>query len=187
MTMRIGFRRRRSALTNYKHRLALVKSEFDRIAVRKTNRRIIAEVIRYEEAGDKVLKYLDSSSLAVYKWPSRSNRLTAYLTGLLLARKVAKGSDKDSEYILDIGLSSPVKNSIPFMFAKGCTDGGLKLRSGIEVDEKVFGITSEYAKKLKQDDEAAYKKQFSKYIKDGLAPDALNALFKETKDKILKE
>ncbi len=184
----IGFKRRRKALTNYRHRLALVKGSMDRIAVRKTNKRIIAQVIRYEEKGDKVLMQLDSSALSSYEWHPRSNRASAYLTGLMLARKVLKDAKaKDAEYILDIGLSSPVRNSIPFMFARGCVDGGLKLRSGIETDDKVFDIASEYAKKLKEEDEAKYNKQFSKYIKDGVQPTALNELFAKAKERILKE
>ncbi len=186
-TKNIGFRRRRRALTNYKHRLALVKSPLDRIAVRKTNRRIIAEVIKYEEHGDRVLKYVDSSGLTEYKWPPRSNRLTAYLTGLLLAKRLAKDGKSNAEYILDIGLSSPVKDSIPFMFAKGCTDGGLKLKSNVAIDEKLFGLSGEYAKTLKQENSSLYEKQFGKYLKDGVQPDMLASLFKEAKERILKE
>jgi large subunit ribosomal protein L18 len=187
MAVKIGFKRRRTALTNYKHRLALVKSSLDRIVIRKTNRRIIAEVVHYEEKGDRVIKYLDSSALAAYKWPPRSNRATAYLVGILLAKTLSKTAGNKSEYILDIGLSSPVKNSIPFMFAKGCTDGGLKLRSGIEVDEKVFGLTSEYAQKLKKENEATYLKQFGGYLKGGFEPASLNTLLNDVKEKILKE
>ena len=121
-TKNIGFRRRYQALTNYKRRLALVKSGIERIAVRKSNRRIVAQLIRYEEQGDKVLVYIDSSKLKEFNWPARSNRATAYLTGLLLARTVSKKAKPNTEYILDIGLSSPVKGSIPFTFAKGCID-----------------------------------------------------------------
>ncbi len=183
----IMFRRRREAVTNYKHRLALVKSSMDRVVVRKTNRRIIAQVIRYEEPGDKVVLHIDSSALSAYNWPGRSNRMTAYLTGMLLARKLLKNAKDSKEYILDIGLNSPVRNSIPFMFAKGCVDGGLNLRSGVAVEDKIFGLAAEYARKLKQADTAKYSRQFGKYIKDGVKPESLDALFNDTKEKILKE
>ncbi|MCL5427634.1 MAG: 50S ribosomal protein L18 [Candidatus Marsarchaeota archaeon] len=183
----IRFRRRREALTNYKHRLALVKSGMDRIVVRKTNRRIIAQVVRYDEHGDRILKHVESTALSAYKWPARSNRASAYLTGLLLARRILKGGGEPGrEYILDIGLSSPVKNSIPFVFARGCTDGGLKLRSGVESDDSIFSIATEYAKKLKEDN-GRYARQFGRYIKDGTAPETLGDLFRETREKILKE
>ncbi len=182
----IGFKRRRQALTNYRKRLALVKSNVERIALRRSNRRIIAEVIRYEPTGDKIVAYVDSNQLAAFSWPARSNRSTAYLTGLLLAKTLAKKQLNRNDYILDIGLSSPVKNSTPFTFAKGCIDGGIKLRSGVEVDEKVYGLVSAYSTQLKKDDDATYKKQFSAYLKDGIAPETLEHLFKQTKEKIMK-
>ena len=186
VTKNIGFKRRYKALTNYKRRLALVKGSYDRVAVRKSNKRIIAEVIHYEEKGDKVLVYVDSNGLRTFNWPARSNRMTAYLTGVLLARTVAKKLKGNAEYVLDIGLSSPVKNSIPFTFAKGCVDGGLKLKSGIQLDEKSYNGTNTYAAELKKEDEDAYKKQYSAYLKAGVAPDAMDKLFTETKEKIMK-
>ncbi len=88
--------------------------------------------------------------------------------------------------MLDIGLSSPVKNSIPFTFAKGCVDGGLKLKSGIQLDEKSYNGTNTYAAELKKEDEAAYKKQYSAYLKAGINPEAMGKLFAETKEKLLK-
>ena len=84
----VKFRRRREGVTDYAKRLALVKSGLERVVVRKTNKRVLGQVIRYEEKGDKVIASAESGELAKkYGWPSRSNRPTAYLTGLLLARK----------------------------------------------------------------------------------------------------
>ena len=37
----VKFRRRREGITNYKKRLALVKSGLERVVVRKTNKRIM--------------------------------------------------------------------------------------------------------------------------------------------------
>src|SRR5271155_87377 len=136
----IKFRRRREAITNYKRRLELVKSGLDRIVLRKTNKRILAQVARYTPKGDIILAQANSNELAQYNWPGRSNRPTAYLTGLLLAKKYEKA--KDTEHILDIGLASPVKNSIPFVFAKGCVDGGMKIRSNITLEEKTYNASN---------------------------------------------
>ena len=118
-----------------------------------------------------------------YKWPSRSNRTTAYLTGLLLAKK-AKDKAK-GELTLDIGLSSPVKDSIPFVFAKGCTDGGLKVIGKIEIDEKVYDAsrTMKYAEAIGKKD--AKTKHFTAYSKDGAKIENLQTLFKEVKDKLI--
>lgn len=188
MTKALDFRRRREALTDYKKRLALVKSGMDRIVIRKTNRRIIGEIVRYEEKGDLVLAFADSSTLtSKFGWPSRSNRPTAYLTGLLLA-KVARSRIKEGgEYILDIGLSSPVANSVPFVFAKGCIDGGLRLRSGIEMKEGIYNYSNtEYAKKAASESGGAVR-HYGKFLKDGIKIESLGSLFEDTKKRIMSE
>ncbi|MGB9732782.1 MAG: 50S ribosomal protein L18 [Candidatus Micrarchaeia archaeon] len=181
----IPFRRRRLGLTNYKKRLALVKSGLERVVVRKTNKNIIGQVVAYDEKGDKVLASANSKELAKFNWPARSNRPTAYLTGLLLAKKY-KG-DKNKELVLDIGLSSPVRNSIPFVFAKGCIDGGMRVKANLEINEEYYNgsLIKEYASKLKGD-EVKYKKQFGKYIEGSIDPENLPKLFAEVKEKIMK-
>jgi len=96
----LPFKRRRLGLTNYKKRIALVKSGLDRVVVRKSNRNIIGQVVRYNEKGDLVLAHVNSKELLKYNWPVRANKPTAYLTGLLLAKKYKQ----DEELVLDIGL-----------------------------------------------------------------------------------
>ncbi len=178
------FKRRRLGLTNYKRRLALVKGNMDRVVVRKTNKRIIGQVVSYEEKGDKIKACADSNDLVkAYGWPSRTNRPTAYLTGLLLAKK----SKDKKEVVLDIGIVAPVRNSIPFIFAKGCMDGGLKLKGTLDIDMKMLDATqiAKYAESLKGD-KAAFKKQFGGYSEKGVHPEDLPKLFNEVKAKILQ-
>ena len=187
MAKALDFRRRREALTDYKKRLALVKGGHDRVVVRKTNKRIICEIIRYAEKGDLVLAYVDSSALALkYNWPARSNRPTAYLMGLLLAKTAAskiKGG-QEKPYILDIGLGTPVKNSIPFVFAKGCMDGGMRLHAGLDIKEAIYNYSNtEYAKKASEAEGKA--RQYGKFLKDGIKIETLGHLFEETKKKII--
>ena len=177
------FRRRKEGVTNYKKRLALVKSGLDRVVVRKSNRRIIGQLVRYEEKGDAVLARADSGELkALCGWPSRANRPTAYLTGLLLAKK-AKGAGES--VVLDIGLSSPVEDSIPFVFAKGCADGGLELTGTFEIAESVYDATGivKYAEALgKSQPDAAHFKEYAKETK----VESLPELFKKAKEKLMK-
>lgn len=177
------FRRRREGVTNYKKRLALVKSGLDRVVVRKSNRRIIGQLVRYAERGDEILASADSNELKkLCGWPSRSNRPTAYLTGLLLARK-AKGAG--DAIVLDIGLSSPVKDSIPFVFAKGCADGGMKITGSFEIAESVYdgtGIAKYAAELIKSQPEAAHFKAYSKEA----SVESLPGLFKKAKDKLMQ-
>jgi large subunit ribosomal protein L18 len=177
----LKFRRRQEGITNYKKRLAYVKSGLDRVTVRKTNSRILGQIARYGERGDLIVASADSAELTkTYKWPSRSNRTTAYLTGLLLA---SKSKEKGKELILDIGLSSPIKDSIPFVFAKGCIDGGLKILGNIQVDEKSYDVSRivKYAEALGKGQ--AGSKHFSGYSKESKI-EALPALFKEVKAKL---
>lgn len=176
------FRRRRQSLTDYKKRLALVKSGLNRVVVRRSNSRILGQVVAYEESGDKVLASVDSRELQKYGWPSRNNKPTAYLSGLLLARK----AKQEQELVLDIGLAVPVKGSVPFAFAKGCTDGGMKLRGRFDLPEEQYNgtLTAKYAEHLKGAE--ALKRQFGAYIAKGNDPGSLPALFKEVREKILK-
>lgn len=181
----LKFRRRREAKTNYAKRLSLVKGNIARVVVRKSNKRVMGQIVRYEERGDVVLYSADSRELKNFGWTSRSNRSTSYLTGMLLASKIKK-EDQGKEYILDIGLSTPVANSMPFVFAKGCIDNGLKLRGTFEIDEKVYNgsLVSNYAKELKEKEAKSYEKQFSGYIKNKVGLESIPKLFEEAKAKI---
>lgn len=183
--LEIKFRRRREAKTDYKKRLALVKGGMARVVIRKTDRRIIGQVIRYDAKGDVVTYSADSNELKGMGWPSRSNRSTAYLTGMLLASKI-NAKDKGNEFVLDIGLSSPVKNSIPFVFAKGCVDNGMKLKGKFEMDEKVydFSMTAKYAEELKKSNAGAYNRQFGGYLKEKTAPEDMAKHFTAAKEKV---
>lgn len=188
MAKALDFRRRREAKTDYGKRLSLIKGNLDKVVIRKTNRRIIGEIVRYQETGDIVIAYVDSAVLASkYKWPSRSNRPTAYLTGLMLAKiaKEKKLADGNTEFVLDIGLSSPVQNSIPFVFAKGCVDGGMKLRSGIEIKEGLYNYSDTgYARKVVEEGKS---KHYGKFLKDGIKIENLGKMFEETKQKLTSE
>ncbi len=183
----LQFRRRREAKTNYKKRFAAVKGGMNRVVVRKTNKRIISHISKYTETGDLTLAYADSKELSKRGWPSRANRPTAYLVGALLAKKaVANKELKDQELVLDIGISSPVKDSIPFAFARGCIDAGLRVRSGAQVDAKVYNYSDvKYVKELKEKSPEKYQKQYGSYIKEGKEPETLASLFNKVKEEIL--
>ncbi len=179
------FRRRREAKTDYRKRIACVKGGLDRVVARKTNTRIIGQISRYAEKGDITLAYADSAELAGLGWPARANRSTAYLVGRLLARKARARPDLKAELVLDIGLSSPVRNSIPFALAKGCIDGGLRIRNSIEIDAKVYNCAdAKHIAALKDKEPERYRRQYSGYIKAGIAPESLSALFTKVNEMI---
>lgn len=176
----VKFRRRRESATNYKKRFGMVKGGITRVVFRRSNSTIIGQVIKYSEKGDMVMARADSKELAKMKWPSRANRATAYLTGYLLGKKAA-ASGKKEEYILDIGLNSPIKNSLSFVFAKGCKDAGMNIRGTFDIKEEVYNYSdASYATSLKKD-KKLFEKQYSAYIKEGHDPESFGKLFNDTK------
>jgi len=136
---RVPFRRRREGKTNYKKRLALVKSQKPRLVVRPTNKRIIAHLVRFEPNGDKTLLMLDSNALKAFGWPARPNTPTAYLLGVLLAKKAKQKGIND--FVLDIGISTPSKGNIRFAVALGAVAGGLqsKVPEDVVPKERIRG------------------------------------------------
>ena len=179
------FRRRRQGLTDYRKRLELVKSGLQRVVVRRSNKRILGQVVAYEERGDRIVASVDSRELEKLGWPSRNNRPTAYLSGLLLAKKASPKAE--GELVLDIGIAAPVRGSVPFVFAKGCIDGGMKLKGTLEIKEEQYNGTliAKYAAQLGNGSEAL-KRQFGAYMAKGNEPGSLPALFGQVREKILK-
>ena len=120
------YRRRRLCKTNYKKRLLLLKSGKPRLVVRKTNTKLIAQIVKYEHDGDVVVTSASSADLVKLGWKGATKNIpAAYLTGLLIAKKAKEAKIKD--VVLDIGLHTPVKGSRVFAVAKGAFDGGLNL------------------------------------------------------------
>lgn len=174
MMYRMIRRRRRTSETDYPKRIKELKGGMARMVIRKSNRGILAQIILYEENGDKVAASVNSKELRKMGWEPRCNLPTAYLTGLLLAKKW-KG-----EATVDIGLSKPVKGSVVFAAAKGAQDGGLKLGSNIEMDPaRLSGSHIEnYSKTAPV--------RFGGYSKAGFDPAAIRAKFEEAKGRIMK-
>jgi len=94
-------RRRYERKTDYKARLALLKSGKIRLVIRKSNRYITAQIVESNDAQDKVLAGLSSKTLIGKGWPANSsikNLAAAYLTGYLLGHKL---KDNHHEIIVD--------------------------------------------------------------------------------------
>ncbi|MEM0148334.1 MAG: 50S ribosomal protein L18 [Candidatus Micrarchaeaceae archaeon] len=127
-------RRRREGVTNYLKRIKLLQSGLPRLVVRKSNRSIIMQICIYEENGDRIIASAYSKELASLGWEPKTNTPTAYLTGMLLAKKVRNLGIKDC--ILDTGLYKPSSGSILFAAALGAKDSGLAVRSNIKFDAK---------------------------------------------------
>ena len=127
--MRSIKRRRQEGRTDYKARLALLKSSKPRLVIRKTNRYIIAQIVESDIAQDRILIGTDSKVLLTKGWSKeKSGSLkslpAAYLTGLLLGN-LAKGKVKEA--ILDMGMHRNVSKSRIYAALKGALDSGLDI------------------------------------------------------------
>jgi len=95
---------------------------------------------------------------------------------------------------LDVGLNRTTTGARVFGALKGAVDGGLEINHSVtrfpgydeEADElnaevhrgHIFGKNiGEYMRSLQDEDEDAFKRQFSKYIKEGITPDTIENMY----------
>src|SRR3972149_6920882 len=122
----VKFRRRREGKTDYRRRLALLKSHQTRMVVRRTNTRTIVQFVDFDPKGDIVRAAATSQELKAFGWPQgHSNTPSSYLAGLLATRRAVKAGVKEA--VLDLGLSMPVGGGGLFAALKGALDGGVKV------------------------------------------------------------
>ena len=151
---RLSFRRRREGKTDYRKRLALLKSGKPRVVVRKSNKNIRVQFALYEREGDKIAVSATGSDLKKYEWNySLSSTPAAYLTGLLAGKRALKNGI--TEGILDIGLYTPVKGARIFAALKGVVDAGVEVPHSKEIlpsEERLYGkhISDEVAEKVER-------------------------------------
>ncbi len=137
------YRRRREQKTNYKQRLKLLASRKLRLVVRFTNQRVISQLVKFEEKGDKIVAEADSTALKKLGWDySGKNFPAAYLTGLLIGKNAVKKGF--TEAILDAGLKSPLKKSKTYAFLKGVLDGRLNVPHGDDMFPAEDRITGKH-------------------------------------------
>ena len=133
----LQFRRRREGKTDYKARLNLLASGLPRLVVRKSNRYILAQLIKSQEAQDSVVYSVTSKELDKYgfKNGSKKNLAAAYLTGFLLGNKAKGGNGKEkiSRAILDLSIHRNTKGSKIYACLKGTLDAGLDVPHSKEI------------------------------------------------------
>jgi large subunit ribosomal protein L18 len=129
----VPYKRKRENKTNYHKRLSAVKSAAPRLVVRKTTTRLIAQIVKFEESGDKTLISADSRDLKKYGYESSQKNLPAgYLVGYLIGKLAQKIKIKSA--VLDIGLNAKTKGSRVFAVLAGAAKSGLS----IPCDEKAY-------------------------------------------------
>lgn len=138
---KLEFKRKRLGKTNYKKRLKLLLANRPRLVIRKSTNNILAQIVGYNEKGDKVIVSCHSSELKKYGWNGNKGNLpSAYLVGLLTGNKAKNKNIKD--LVLDIGLQKSTKGSRIYSLLKGCLDNGLNIPYSKEIlpaEERVKG------------------------------------------------
>lgn len=138
----VKLRRRREGKTDYRKRLALLKSGKTRIVIRKSLKHMRVQFIGYDERGDSVLvSAMGSDLVKQYQWKhSTATTPAAYLTGLLAGKRAM--DQGISEGVLDIGRQVPVKGSKVFAALQGVHDAGIECYTAEEKlpsEERILG------------------------------------------------
>lgn len=121
----MALKRRREKKTDYKKRLALVKSGKIRLVIRRSLNNIRVQFVEFNPSGDKTLISAISTELKKLGWNRTGNVPGSYLTGLLAGKKAKE--KKIDEAVLDIGLQSSTKGSRIYAALKGVLDAGVNV------------------------------------------------------------
>jgi len=147
----VSFKRRREEKTNYKKRLALLKSEKARLVIRKSLSNISVQFINFKPTGDETLVSAVSTELKKFGWAKGGNIPAAYLTGLLAGKKAKEKNIKEA--VLDLGLQTSTKGSRLYAALKGVLDSGVNVPHSKDIlpsEERINGkhISEELAKQF---------------------------------------
>jgi len=184
---KVKFRRRREGKTDYRRRLALLKSGLPRLVVRRTNRHIIVQVIEYSPGGDRTLAHALSKELRKFGWRySLKSTPAAYLTGYLAALRAKRAGVEEA--VLDVGRQASTRGSRIYAALKGAVDAGLRIPHGEEIlpeEERIRGgHIVEWAARLREEDPDLYGRQFSKYLREGVNPEEIPEAFERVLEAI---
>ena len=109
-TRKVPHKRKRQQRTDYKKRLALLKSGKLRFVVRRSSNNITCQIISHDSKGDKTMVNTNSTDIKKLGWNGHLGNLTsAYLIGLLCG--VRAKSQNIKEAVLDLGLQTSIKGS----------------------------------------------------------------------------
>ena len=130
------YNRRIRGLTDYRKRLAYLKSGKVRVVVRKFNKNIVVQFVEYNKRGDFVITSAMAYNLKKYGYNLNTGNIpAAYLTGYLAGKRLLKTGFKD-ECIVDLGLQKVYKKGRLFAAIKGVIDAGVNVR--VNFDEETI-------------------------------------------------
>lgn len=184
-TYKLKLRRRYEGKTDYRKRMSLLKSGLPRVVVRRTNYRIIVQIVDFDRRGDKTLCQASSNELEKYGWKcSKKNLPAAYLTGFLCGKRTVKlGKLRNNEAVLDMGLYRSHKGGRIFSALKGIIDAGIKVPCGdvLPEEERMIGAhIDKYASKVSK---ASNSNSFQ-FSKTKAFAERTSKMFENVKNKI---
>ena len=122
----ISHRRRREGRTDFRSRLALVKSGKPRFIVRKSVNAVTCQVMNHDPKGDRAVVSVSTKNLADFGWKGATGNIpAAYLTGFLCGTIAKKSGVKAA--VLDLGLQTSTKGSRLYGALKGALDAGINI------------------------------------------------------------
>jgi large subunit ribosomal protein L18 len=139
-------KRRRQGKTNYTKRLILLKGNFQRLVVRKSNKYITLQIVESSHAQDKIISSVNTKELLKQGWPEKKtgslkSLAASYLGGLLLGKKI---KELNPQIILDSGLIPNTVGSRVYSAVKGLSDSGIKINFKKEIVPSEEKIKSNY-------------------------------------------
>ena len=84
MPRRMHFSRRRKKITDYRKRLALIKSGLPRAVVRITNAKVVVQITEFKNPGDRILASATSNDLVGMGWKNSKKNIKKYFLHLVL-------------------------------------------------------------------------------------------------------
>ncbi|MCL4345348.1 MAG: 50S ribosomal protein L18 [Candidatus Thermoplasmatota archaeon] len=133
-------KRKKSGVTDYRKRLALLRSESPRLVVRPSRKGIVSQLVEYEPVGDRVMATVTDVNLKKEINTSGNNTQVAYLSGYMLGLKAAT---MGVEYaILDPGRYNITKGGRIAAVLKGFKDAGIDVPSSDDIfpgDDRIQG------------------------------------------------
>ncbi|XP_029440032.1 60S ribosomal protein L5-like isoform X2 [Rhinatrema bivittatum] len=185
----VKFRRRREGKTDYFARKRLViqdKNKYNtpkyRLIVRISNRDIVSQLLQ-KFGLDKIYEG------------------QVEITGDEFNMESVEGQPGAFSCYLDVGLARTTTGNRVFSVLKGAVDGGLviphstKRFPGYDTESKEFKAevhrryiygqnVADYMKDLAEEDQDAFRKQFSQYIKQGISADLMQAMYQKAHSSI---
>ena len=141
----VPFRRRREGKTDYRARLALIKSKVPRAVVRRSLKNVQVHLIDFQIKGDKIIASASSMELKKYGWSKATCNLpSAYMVGYIAGKRALEKGVESA--VLDIGLRRPTRGNRSFAALKGMLDAGLDVPHGkgvIPSEERIRGAHME--------------------------------------------